>query len=102
MYFHCPHCRQSLDAEPDMVGTFLPCPACGQAIRVPFPSQRVQIARPREIRLVQRPRVPPPPPRKGSLAERVATLKAAQHRADSEQTTLDPGPGTEPTNGSYL
>ena len=70
-----------------MVGQFLPCPACGQAIRIPFPSQQIHLQKKQEIRLVQRPRIPPPPPRKGSLAERVASLKAAQAKVNAEPAT---------------
>lgn len=32
--FHCPHCNQSLEAEPDMVGTQVECPACQQTFTV--------------------------------------------------------------------
>jgi hypothetical protein len=35
--FLCPHCRQSLEAPPDMQGTSLTCPACNTTITVPKP-----------------------------------------------------------------
>jgi len=35
--FSCPHCQQSLEAESDMAGQNLECPACNKAITVPAP-----------------------------------------------------------------
>lgn len=35
MTFDCPHCGQNLDAEEDMAGLLLDCPACSKEISVP-------------------------------------------------------------------
>ncbi len=80
MFFNCPGCQQRLEIENDQAGEYLPCPACERVIRVPrAPMVINRAARPAPagVRLVSIPasaRVH----RKGSLAERVAALKAAQ------------------------
>ncbi len=44
--FDCLYCGQNLDAPEEMVGTSIPCPACGHDIRIPaaptnaYPVQR--------------------------------------------------------------
>jgi DNA-directed RNA polymerase subunit RPC12/RpoP len=35
--FTCPHCSQSLEAESDMVGQMIECPACQKTIPIPSP-----------------------------------------------------------------
>ena len=32
--FNCPHCRQSIEAPPDMAGQLIECPSCKQTIEV--------------------------------------------------------------------
>ncbi|HOW97556.1 MAG TPA: hypothetical protein P5567_12320 [Kiritimatiellia bacterium] len=50
----CPFCGQNLDADEDLVGTNVPCPACGKIFRVVQPV-RSQVN-------AQRIAPPPPPP----------------------------------------
>ncbi len=38
--FDCPHCGQNLDAEEDMAGWSIDCPACSKKIKVPIPEGR--------------------------------------------------------------
>ncbi|MBU1694509.1 MAG: hypothetical protein KJ726_11225 [Verrucomicrobia bacterium] len=35
--FDCPFCGQNLDADEDLVGTNIPCPACNKIFRVVLP-----------------------------------------------------------------
>lgn len=37
MQFECPHCQQSLLAEPSQYGHSLSCPSCGKSFKVPSP-----------------------------------------------------------------
>jgi len=46
MKFNCIHCGQSLDADSDMAGTSVTCPACSKDIMVPVPKdQPIKIGR---------------------------------------------------------
>ena len=46
MKFNCIHCEQSLDADSDMAGTSVTCPACSKNITVPVPKdQPIKIGR---------------------------------------------------------
>ena len=88
MYFNCPNCDVRLEIENDRSGEYLPCPACEAEVRVPKAPVII-----RKGGSLQAPPPPPPPRRgmhlipksaeargylKGSLAERMAALKAAQ------------------------
>lgn len=42
--FDCPHCSQSLEATPELIGESLHCPNCGKGIRVPAPPQMEVVA----------------------------------------------------------
>jgi hypothetical protein len=37
--FHCPNCRQQLEADASLAGTRIQCPACGTPIEIPAPDQ---------------------------------------------------------------
>ena len=52
--FACPHCGQSLEAEPDWAGMECECPECGKTLTVPEPSAPAPI-----ITVVERPRLTP-------------------------------------------
>ena len=45
--FNCPHCRQSIEAPPDMAGQLIECPSCKQTIEVA--RHQAPPARPRYI-----------------------------------------------------
>lgn len=46
MKFNCPHCAQSLDADPDMGGLKVECPTCSKQITVPMEPAPTPIAPP--------------------------------------------------------
>lgn len=47
MKFNCIHCGQSLEADSDMAGTSVTCPACSKDIMVPIPKdQPIKIGKP--------------------------------------------------------
>ena len=54
--FHCPHCRQAIEATFDMLGQLMDCPACGQTVEVQKSPVKLPLA----------PGVPPLPPKKPS------------------------------------
>ena len=49
--FTCPHCGQQLEAEQDMVGMELECPACGKPLQVP-PASTVAKNNPPKLQIV--------------------------------------------------
>ena len=48
--FHCPHCRQAIEAPLDMLGQLMDCPSCGETVEVQKSPPKL-------------PAPPPPPPR---------------------------------------
>jgi len=65
MKFKCIHCGQSLEADSDMAGITVECPACSKEVRVP-------ILKDQPIK-VQRPKPPPVPPQPVSDATLIET-----------------------------
>lgn len=66
--FDCPFCGQNLEADEEMVGTNVPCPACGKVIRVVVPTTRPR-GEPSP------PPPPPPPPPMPAKEDMVATTR---------------------------
>jgi hypothetical protein len=91
MHFDCPNCQQRLEIENDRAGECLPCPSCDRTIRVPRAPVVIHKGgggggrRSSGLRLVPIP-VQARHLRPGSLAERVAALKAS--RVSQEPTML--------------
>ncbi len=44
IYFLCPHCKQRLEAPPEMVGETIDCPACDRRIKIPLAQTRESLA----------------------------------------------------------
>lgn len=64
--FHCPHCRQSIEATLDMLGQLIDCPGCGQTVEVQKSSTKLPPlppAAPRPPPKLKMP-LPPGPPKK--------------------------------------
>jgi len=55
--FDCPFCSQNLDADEDLVGSNIPCPACGKIFRVVVPVR----SRVNAQRIAPAPTASPPP-----------------------------------------
>lgn len=85
MHFDCPGCKQRFEIDNDRAGEHLSCPVCERVIRVPMAPLVIHKGRLNGgVRLV-----PIPPQarivRKGSLAERVAALKAAKPTSEEAE-----------------
>ena len=64
--FQCPHCRQSIEAPPDMLGQLMDCPACGQTVEVQKSPAKLPVPSPASPRPPPKQKLPmpPPPPKK--------------------------------------
>ncbi len=58
----CPACQSPLDLAPELAGTVIPCPCCGDELSVPKslalplpPSDRIDLHRIRQLALAARP-----------------------------------------------
>ncbi len=91
MHFECPNCHQRLEIENDRAGELLPCPACERSIRVPkapiviYKGLHGHKGLPGRggMRLVPIARQH----RQGSLAGRMAAMKAAQAQPPADTDT---------------
>ena len=90
MNFNCPSCQTRLEADPHQVGEELPCPACNTLLFVPRKAPMVLRKPVNKVRLV--PIAPASRQyRKGSLAERIAAMRATQPLPE-EQPVASEGP----------
>ncbi len=89
--FICPHCKQSLEAPPDMLGQLIDCPSCSQSIEV-------QMAKP--------PLSTPPPPQKLTRAcpfcseEILMTARKCKHCGEILDESLREQRSTAPSDHS--
>jgi hypothetical protein len=73
MKFECPHCRQRLSAEADMVGRKISCPACANTLTIPSvpePKAETQVAPPAPVTTTRQESVSANQPEKRPKAER--------------------------------
>ena len=87
--FACPNCDQRLEAESDMEGTTIDCPACKKAILIPTrsPAPKTKKRKPLPVPVVLPPGVPEREPYEGK-----ATLKQKAklwHMGYHDQSVID-------------
>lgn len=71
--FSCLHCRQSLEAPPELFGTAIDCPACGKNISVPNPADYGMA----DLAVASVPAAPPPLPAMGKINKKKVFIKPA-------------------------
>jgi len=69
--FHCPHCTQTIEAPPDMLGQLMDCPACGETVEVRKSPAKppVPLPAPRLPPKLKMPMAPPPPKKTARMKE---------------------------------
>ena len=74
--FHCPHCRQAIEATFDMLGQLMDCPACGQTVEVQKSPVKLPLAPGAPSRTMPKLKMPMPPlpPKKPSRLKEYKVL----------------------------
>jgi uncharacterized Zn finger protein (UPF0148 family) len=60
--FKCPHCREPIEADFEMLGQLMDCPSCGQVVEVQKSPLKLPLAAPAAPRPPPKLKMPAPPP----------------------------------------